>query len=203
MTCQPDRRLPYICDRLKDLDLDEAYNPRILHRLDSPVTGCLVLGLSPYGTRTISKTFRDRKMGKTYLAILRPSASSRIRTEKSGVVSGEMTTHWSVETMLECEGRDDLALCRLRPIEGRKHQLRRHALELNAPVLFDRRYIGESPLIQGWHSIKQEGIALHCAKLEWRMGLDMHSVSCDPPRMGIWQELRDRGVDVDTIINSA
>lgn len=74
------------------------HDPKGVHRLDALVTGCVLYGTSVYGTRRIALAFKNRKVEKVYLAVLRPaSRKSLLYQHESGVIDAAgRTTAWKV-----------------------------------------------------------------------------------------------------------
>lgn len=171
--------------------------PKGVHRLDALVTGCVLYGTSVYGTRQLAKNFKKRKVEKGYIALLqplRPSQSILEERDSGSVETLDRVTRWTVLARLETRERR-LCVCWLSPVQGRNHQLRIHAAEdLQAPVLFDRRYPFQQDNQRrdtGYEQVKEEGIALHCASLTFPLGLERQSVSCVPPDYGIWKKVAE------------
>lgn len=114
--------------------------PMHAHRLDAPVGGLLVIAKTKTALQGLLSAFLERKVKKTYQAIVigRPSADSGdITTE---VEEKEALTHFKVLETVPSLTFGSLSLLELSPDTGRKHQLRRHCVDLNTPILGDIRY---------------------------------------------------------------
>ena len=127
-----------------------------VHRLDRE-TGGLVLFARNLETRgSYTALFRDRKVEKVYEAqapALSESESLRWpTTRRSRIVRGEPFFRMreadgdpNAETSIELlEQVEDVARYRLRPLTGKKHQLRVHMAALGIPILNDSLYPDES-----------------------------------------------------------
>lgn len=190
--------------------------PKGVHRLDALVTGCVLYGTSVYGTRQLAKGFKLRKIKKGYLALLSKPSNMRnhvVDLEDHGkITSSDRSTHWHILARLEskAKGGGMIYVCWLSPLEGKNHQLRIHAAEdLHAPVIFDRRYGTGQPCetaggaLNGGHlQDPSEGIALHCASMQFPLGLEQKVVRCLPPNIGIWSSIaQEHGIDWEDVVN--
>jgi 23S rRNA pseudouridine1911/1915/1917 synthase len=126
--------------------------PGIVHRLDKDTSGVIVTAKNPAAHEFLARQFREHRVRKLYLAIVRgcPRASSgridggiaRSRSDRKRfapvTVGGRRAvTDWRV---LRRYGGWSLVL--LAPKTGRTHQLRVHLRMLGTPVLGDPLYGG-------------------------------------------------------------
>ena len=143
--------------------------PVLVHRLDSLTSGLLVLAKTKKASIHLADQFEQRKVHKTYTALLEgePSHGERIEHPIEGKAS---ITIWKLLRTVQTT-KGILSLVELNPQSGRKHQLRKHVSEvLGCPIVGDELYgstIGRSlflcansisiqhPLDGGWvqHSI--------------------------------------------------
>lgn len=153
---EPRRGGPCLDDHLDALKLGFQRAPVAVHRLDTDTSGCLLLARNPKALKRFNKAFEDRRVAKTYLAVLagHPAGTqgtirlslAKISSEAKGwrmiaAKKGKLAvSHWElVETI------GPHALVRFRPETGRTHQLRVHALKgLGAPLLGDPIYGSEA-----------------------------------------------------------
>ncbi len=188
---------------------DPFHAPKTVHRLDVPVSGCLLMGTSWHGTRNLANAFKKNKVEKGYLALLSPrelrgrdQASILTRRKEGVVLIDDCTTAWTLLRILGKEKTPTRYLVWLQPREGRKHQLRIACSKgLEAPVTFDRMYgyVGRES-----EKMRDEGIALHCATLQFGIGLDRFDVRCEPPDIGIWRRMANEyNIDWSEIIDLA
>ncbi len=119
------------------------------HRLDRETAGVVLFSLNPATRGAYASLFQDRRVEKVYeaLAPARPALGLPL-TRRSRVVAGEpffrmkeVEGEPNTETRVELiESTGGVALYRLRPVTGRKHQLRVHLSALGIPILNDRLY---------------------------------------------------------------
>lgn len=127
----------------------ETNRPGIIHRLDRDTSGVLIGARTEQAAKLLAKQFADRKVKKTYIAVLsghlkekeatielpidrNPSAPSTFRVDGNGKMA---ITHYKV-----LAENDKESLVELRPVTGRTHQLRVHMAFLGAPIKGDRVY---------------------------------------------------------------
>lgn len=124
-------------------------NPELvpLHRIDRGTAGLVLFSANP-GTRArYQALFRERRIDKRYLAVA-PHTDTIPSVYRSRLARGEpfhrmreVAGEPNAETLIErCCASGDLAGYALRPITGRKHQLRVHMSALGAPILGDPLY---------------------------------------------------------------
>jgi tRNA pseudouridine32 synthase/23S rRNA pseudouridine746 synthase len=122
----------------------------IVHRLDMATSGLLVLARGPEAHRALSKAFADRKVAKSYLAVVAGEM-----TADEGEVDLPLITDWPNRPRQMIDhaiGKPSLTRYRvlsrgqgvtrveLQPVTGRSHQLRVHMMSLGHPILGDYFY---------------------------------------------------------------
>jgi tRNA pseudouridine65 synthase len=113
-----------------------------VHRLDRPTSGVLVFALSSEHARTLQTAFEERRVDKTYWALVRghPPERGVIDSPMEKREGGpEVEARTEFQTLHVCE-RVRLSLVEARPKTGRRHQIRRHLRRINHPVAGDVRY---------------------------------------------------------------
>lgn len=137
----------------------------LIHRLDRPVGGVLLLAKTSKAAARLSKSVQARDFHKTYLAV-----SIRVPTETQGVLKhflakvpgknivraydtpayGAQPAELSYELLAYAAG---VALMRVRPITGRQHQIRVQLARIGCGLVGDVKYARTEPL-------PDQGIAL-------------------------------------------
>jgi len=144
---------------LLHLLLEASGNDRIapLHRLDRLTSGLVLLSLDPASRSHFAALFQPRSLvEKDYTAVceLRCDPPPRRFTLAHNIVRSE-TEYWRQVVQSEqppnarcdvavLEAKNDLVLLRVRPLTGRKHQIRVQLAETGLPILGDPLY-GTSP----------------------------------------------------------
>jgi 23S rRNA pseudouridine1911/1915/1917 synthase len=165
--------------------LQEKYGyadaPRIAHRLDRETSGLLLCSRSPEHERALKWAFEDRKMQKTYLAIVRGRMA-----DDSGTIDMPMARPDQGHHVLMCVRPDGLhavtdyrvrergpehTLVELFPRTGRQHQLRVHLSAIGHSIVGDKLYgpEREAPFLESIETgVTPELIA--------RLGHDRHAL---------------------------
>jgi tRNA pseudouridine65 synthase len=122
-----------------------------VHRLDRPTSGVLLFALSKEAARSVCDAFADRRVEKTYVAVVRGYA------EETGVIDHplgepgdepprEALTRYRRVATAECPeavGPHPTArysLLSVRPETGRTHQIRRHLKHVSHPIIGDSQH---------------------------------------------------------------
>lgn len=120
-----------------------------IHRIDRETAGIVLFSIRPESRAAYHSLFERRQVRKTYhaLAPWRPDLAFPI-TCRSRLVEGEPFFRMretdgepNSQTIIDLlERRGDVALYRLTPVTGRKHQLRVHMASLGIPIISDSLY---------------------------------------------------------------
>lgn len=132
-----------------------------VHRLDKPTSGVLLFALSPDIARNVSAQMTSHRVAKTYHAVVRgycPEAgdvdhairdrpdkiADRDRTRERPALEA-LTRYRRLATAeipfaVDRYPRSRYSLVELKPLQGRKHQLRRHMKHLGYPIIGDANY---------------------------------------------------------------
>ena len=158
-----------------------AWGFRHVHQLDYATSGVLLVALNKPAAKVASRQFAERKTRKLYLALVAGHAAWERASEARGV--GEDATdargfRMALEGAAGCsrplpahtdvfvvargtlDGRPVTKLL-LRPVSGRRHQLRVHCGALGHMVVGDVAYSGDEAA---------DRMALHAWRLELRLG---------------------------------
>jgi 23S rRNA pseudouridine955/2504/2580 synthase len=136
-------------ERSLDKALNQIYGKQIyvVHRLDADTSGVMIFAKNRQSAQKISSYFRDHLIEKYYISLnigVPNKLSDTIKTD-------DMITNFDV-----VESKDNISCMLFKPITGKKHQIRRHSLEINCPIIGDDKY--------GYEKTKELSKKLHlCA----------------------------------------
>lgn len=119
-----------------------------VHRLDAATSGVLIMALTPEAASFLGRQFQERRVQKTYHAIVRgwPPSDGVIDRPLASDSTGEMveavTRYRRLGQMELPESFDPRFPCRyslleLEPLTGRFHQIRRHLNRISHPIVGD------------------------------------------------------------------
>jgi tRNA pseudouridine32 synthase/23S rRNA pseudouridine746 synthase len=120
-----------------------------IHRLDRETAGVILFSHNPASRGAYQTLFQERKISKIYEALAATTTAIKFPLNyQSRLVAGEPFFRMrevsgvpNAETTIEIlEHRGELTLYRLRPVSGKKHQLRVHMAALGMPILNDVFY---------------------------------------------------------------
>lgn len=123
--------------------------PHITHRLDKETSGIVVCARRGADEVFVKKQFEQRRVAKTYVAIVRGEALVDQRIDRPIRRAAEglhmcMEVHpegaEAVTDVRVLERRGGLSLVELHPHTGRQHQLRVHLASIGHPIVGDKLY---------------------------------------------------------------
>lgn len=166
----------------------------VVHRIDRPVSGIVVLARTSKSLTRMNTLFRENKTKKTYWAITekRPPAETGnlvhwlIKDEKKNKTTAyprEMAEGQRAELSYQVIGQTQKHwLLSVNPVTGRPHQIRVQLAFMGCPIKGDVKYGSTGPFEDG-------SIGLHAKRLEF-----LHPVKKEPmvvqaplPHTGSWR----------------
>jgi 23S rRNA-/tRNA-specific pseudouridylate synthase len=144
LTCRYNAHKQAYCDK----DAGEIY---LLNRLDSPVSGLILIGLNAEVAEAVKTAFKTKKVAKKYVALVKGFPRQKIgiwrsRMQKTVMANGKTKavsgTGPIAETKFELIksfrlNGVTLSIVSLFPITGKMHQLRIHCSENGLPIVGD------------------------------------------------------------------
>ena len=122
--------------------------PYSVHRLDKDTSGVLLIAKNREMAKLLTSLFRLRKIHKIYLAICEGEINKNsgflehdlIRYEGKKKIIENAKTHYKI-----LDKNSNFTLLELKPITGRKHQLRKQLFEIGHPICGDNKYFSKIP----------------------------------------------------------
>ena len=117
--------------------------PYTVHRLDKDTSGLLIIGKNRKTAQFFTSLFRLRKIHKTYIALLKGEIY-----KSNGIWSHFLEKEENDKKIIEkaitnfkvLDKNNGYTLIELKPITGRKHQLRKQSAILGYPIVGDTKY---------------------------------------------------------------
>ena len=117
--------------------------PFSVHRLDKDTSGVFIMAKNRETAQLLTSLFRLRKVHKTYLAICNGEIekikgslkNDLIRYENKKKIIERAETHFNV-----IDKNSTSTLVKMKPVTGRKHQLRKHFYMIGHSILGDEKY---------------------------------------------------------------
>ena len=144
-----------------------SFKPGPLHRLDKPTSGAIAFSETLEGARLFSRLLRERKLAKTYLAIVEGRVSAgetwqdalvRDRTVKKTFAAGGVGAQNALTRVRPVFSNDRYTLVEAQIATGRTHQIRAQAAAHGHPLAGDGKYGGQGGA---------GGFFLHAWKIEF------------------------------------
>lgn len=166
--------------------------PGIVHRLDRGTSGVMVVAKHDRAHRDLSRQFRDRVVGKEYVALVWGHVTAgqtidrpigRDPRDRLKMSSRAPRGRVAVTTVLSSEPVGALSLVRLAIGTGRTHQIRVHLSEAGHPVAGDALYGGVRRRLPAALAAvsRLDRPFLHAARLEFSHPADGRRVAFQAP----------------------
>jgi|GEM_PF-157540 len=173
LATQPGSKVDISVDKLGQfLRFDKEDNPKLVHRLDKPTSGVLVLGRSHKSAALLSELIRDRGLSRYYVALVcgkLPKSAGIIDLplqrgcHPGGVFDaiqcskGERPKN-ALTIYKVLDSNPSFSLVRFEIKTGRTHQIRAHSAALGCHVLGDDKYsYGRKPKLVNIDGVKRNG----------------------------------------------
>ena len=154
----------------------EARFLELVHRLDRDTSGCVMVAKKRSMLRYLHEQLRNGTIDKRYFALAAGRWPNRRKVvsaplEKNTLQSGERMVRVSVDgkksvTEFSIVARYDRAtLVEAKPITGRTHQIRVHALHVGHPLIGDDKY-GDQEICRLFKTKGLNRLFLHAASLK-------------------------------------
>ena len=132
-----------LIDIFSNSNLFKYTKPYSVHRLDKETSGVMIIAKNYNSAKLLTSLFRLRKVHKTYLAICHGVFKNKrgeirgnlVKYEKEKKISELAITNYNV-----ISSNNFFSFLELKPITGRKHQLRKQLSFMGNPIVGDVKY---------------------------------------------------------------
>ena len=117
--------------------------PYSVHRLDKDTSGVFIIAKKRESAQLLTSLFRLRKVHKTYLAICHGELDKQSGEWNDDLVryNGDKRIIEKAKTLFKVlDKNSEASLVELKPITGRKHQLRKQLYAIGQPIYGDTKY---------------------------------------------------------------
>ena len=124
-------------------EIFQGTKPYSVHRLDKDTSGVFIMAKTRESAQLLTSLFRLRKVHKTYLAICHGELN-----KDSGEWNDDLIRYDGDKKIIEkaktiykvLDKNSEASLVELKPITGRKHQLRKQLYSIGQPIFGDVKY---------------------------------------------------------------
>ncbi len=132
-----------LVDIFSKSEIFEGTKPYSVHRLDKDTSGVFIIAKNRESAQLLTSLFRLRKVHKTYLAICQGEINRNY-----GVWDDDLIRYDGYKKIIEkaktifkvVDKNSEASLIELKPITGRKHQLRKQLFNIGNPIFGDTKY---------------------------------------------------------------
>ncbi len=188
----------HIDGMLEALRFEQEEKPKLVHRIDKDTSGILVLARNRKIADILTQAFREHKLPKTYITLVRgcpPKLSGEIKAplekigEKVMVTNSGKPAH-TLYQILDNVG-EKFALIMVSPLTGRTHQIRAHMEYLGTPIVGDNKYYGQER--QRFTNISNK-LHLHAYKIDLSILYNKKMIIKAPLAEHIKQSINNLGI---------
>ena len=124
-------------------EIFQGTKPYSVHRLDKDTSGVFIMAKTRESAQLLTSLFRLRKVHKTYLAICHGELNKDSGEWNDDLIryDGEKKIIEKAKTLYKVlDKNSEASLVELKPITGRKHQLRKQLYAVGQPIFGDVKY---------------------------------------------------------------
>lgn len=147
-----------LAQNLKPSNLPDATTAKAVHRLDYATTGILLVGKTQSSIQALNKMFKDKKIEKIYNAVTIDEMDG-VGKINSKIDGKESQSDYKVLQTIHSKRFGKLNLVEIKPLTGRRHQLRKHLSSIGNQILGDKEYGNKDLILNG------KGLYLHALSL--------------------------------------
>ncbi len=167
-----------VVDTLRETKYFENTKPFIVHRLDKETSGILIVAKNREYAQLFTSLFRIRKIHKTYLAVVYGEVSSEIKLLEDDLILYEndrKIIQKATSYLKILKSNYQYSLLELRPITGRKHQLRKQLYNIGNSIIGDDKYYVK----KSKDFVKSKSLMLHAYEIKFMINNVKYNFKAD------------------------
>ena len=132
-----------LVDIFSKSEIFEGTKPYSVHRLDKDTSGVFIMAKNRQDEQLLTSLFRLRKVHKTYLAICNGELeqnSGEWNDELIRYDDGKKIVEKAITSFKVIDKNSNSSLVEMKPITGRKHQLRKQLFNIGHSIYGDQKY---------------------------------------------------------------
>ncbi len=170
----------------------------LVHRLDRPTSGVVLLSRTSKGAERLAKQFREGTIEKTYIAVVEGTPAEQAGEWRDRLFKDSERNVVRVVSPNSREGQDAIveyrvlesdgqtSLVELHPRTGRSHQLRVQLASRGFPIVGDAKYGAKRPLLA---ADGKPRVALHAQSLDFQHPTRDERIVVTAPLPDDWPKL--------------
>ena len=132
-----------LVDIFSKSDIFDGTKPYSVHRLDKDTSGVFIMAKNRQTAQLLTSLFRLRKVHKTYLAICHGEIEKNLGEWNDDLIrydNGKKIIEKAKTTFKVIDKNTNSSLIEMKPITGRKHQLRKQLYNIGHSIYGDHKY---------------------------------------------------------------
>ncbi len=169
-----------LIDIFSNSEIFKDEKPYSVHRLDKETSGVFLIAKNRPTAQLLTSLFRLRKVYKTYIAI----CHGEITIKDKGLIKNNIIRYDETKKIVEnaetyyeiLDKNNNSTFIQLKPITGRKHQLRKQLFDLGHSIIGDKKY--NSYKLQK----NNKNLMLHSYEIKFKINEKKYTFRATPPQ---------------------
>ena len=151
--------------------------PFIVHRIDKDTSGVMIIAKNRSTAQQLTSLFRLRKIHKIYLALSFGSVEKKKDTIDNNLIrydGNKKIFERAITSYHNIDSNKNYTLFKLKPTTGRKHQIRKHLVDIGCPIVGDTKYFIQKP-------VGKIQLMLHAYEIKFILNNKKYTFKAKPP----------------------